>query len=338
MTLGRINPGRDTARLAAQRAAYIASVWAGAGGVLPASQPDTITPNWGGHGLAWVSRVDRLISTTYYGFTDELRLFHPPVAPATSAPILIYLGGHDGNLSDQSNPNMVNIKYFVDAGLRVLGGSMPLLDPNPTSVLVTIGAESTTLSATGVGSTNHDAFTWITDRSGVLLPIFLDGKFRAINYLQATYPAAPIHICGISGGGWGTSMVAALDGRVQNSYDVAGSLPFAMRVGADVGDYEQRSHLSYYRGTDTTFEDVYLWRTIGGRRAVNVYNLYDAVAFSANGREASFRGIADTIGDRIGPGGVGEFEVIIDETYNTPPGQHAMSPDIKDQIIEEVSA
>jgi len=295
------------------------------------SNPDTITNSWGGLVVSWSPRIDRFISNTLYGFTDEVRLFHP--VTQTKNTILCYRGGHDGNLTLEANANMVNIRTFVDAGFRVLGCSMPMLNPNPTSVLVTIGAESTTLS----NGADHNSMFWIEDRAPFrLLPIFLDGQIRAINYLAATYPAATFAVCGLSGGGWGTTMSMAVDTRLAKSWDVAGSMPHGMRSGSDVGDAEQHGYISHYKFSYLDFYDAYLLAA-SGRVAKNVYNDYDPVAFPAHGREAAILATGDKVMARIGPGGSGVYSVAIDPTYNTPPGAHAMSAATKSAIIAALS-
>ena len=47
----------------------------------------------------------------------------------------------------------------------------------------------------------------------------------AINYIEQIYGDVNISMCGFSGGGWTTTIAAAIDPRIKNSFPVAGSLP-----------------------------------------------------------------------------------------------------------------
>ena len=58
-----------------------------------------------------------------------------------------------------------------------------------------------------------------------------------------------IFMMGKSGGGWTTTVAAAVDPRISASFPIAGSVPLDLRVGAyahaDIGDYEQKVQKPY---------------------------------------------------------------------------------------------
>ena len=70
------------------------------------------------------------------------------------------------------------------------------------------------------------------------LALFLSGHYWIIDSLSRSYTS--ISLVGISGGGWYTTMLAALLPGVGTSVSVAGSMPQFWRTqGHDLGDYEQ---------------------------------------------------------------------------------------------------
>ena len=78
------------------------------------------------------------------------------------------------------------------------------------------------------------------------LRYFLEPAIATINYARRL-GYEEVHMAGLSGGGWTTTVVAALDARVASSFPIAGSIPCAMRdpekqtwpVGNDKEDFEQ---------------------------------------------------------------------------------------------------
>ena len=44
---------------------------------------------------------------------------------------------------------------------------------------------------------------------------------------------------GLSGGGWTTNLLSAIDDRIRYSFSVAGSMPIYYRLEASMGDIEQ---------------------------------------------------------------------------------------------------
>ena len=116
---------------------------------------------------------------------------------------------------------------------------------------------------------------------------FLDPVVQGINYFQSVTPnAGPVSMIGLSGGGWTTSMAAAVDTRIKLSVPVAGSEPLYCRNAdpASIGDTEQYYAPMYDEniapdgsgGGVATWLEIYALGGYGeGRRQIMVTNLYD---------------------------------------------------------------
>jgi len=117
------------------------------------------------------------------------------------------------------------------------------------------------------------------------LRFFLEPAIRALNEYRARYPTErSVVATGISGGGWLTVFLGALDIRVTSSFPVAGSLPLALRdrsSDADVGDWEQRLPGLTWDGVhQLEYLDLYLMGASDGRTAVQINNEFDKCCFA----------------------------------------------------------
>ena len=72
------------------------------------------------------------------------------------------------------------------------------------------------------------------------LRYFLEPVALAINYALSTLGYEHAYLAGLSGGGWTTTVYAALDPRVPVSLPLAGSIPWYLFADHQQGDYEQR--------------------------------------------------------------------------------------------------
>jgi hypothetical protein len=97
----------------------------------------------------------------------------------------------------------------------------------------------------------------------------------------AVHRPASVQMIGLSGGGWTTTVYAAIDPRVTRSHPVAGSLPFSLRgaapnVTSSVGDREQRRDtLPGFYGA-AAYLDLYVMAATGpGRRQLQILNRFD---------------------------------------------------------------
>ena len=95
-----------------------------------------------------------------------------------------------------------------------------------------------------------------------------------LNYAVEEYAYDLVAMVGLSGGGWTTTLYAALDPRIARSYPVAGTLPLYLESG---GDYEQ-THPGLYALAN--YPELYVLGTYEGeRRQIQVLNRYDPCCF-----------------------------------------------------------
>lgn len=100
---------------------------------------------------------------------------------------------------------------------------------------------------------------------------FLRPVHAAINHAFATLPTLKkVCMTGLSGGGWTTTLCAALDRRIVRSIPVAGSLPLYM-TGAR--DWEQ----TWIAGTGYSYLDLYILAASHARTQVQVLHTADGV-------------------------------------------------------------
>eukprot|EP00439_Symbiodinium_sp_Y106_P075129 s636_g14.t2 len=125
-------------------------------------------------------------------------------------------------------------------------------------------------------------------------------------------------LAGLSGGGWTTSLVAAMDPRVVKSIPVAGVLPWSLRFDrtaagieatGDIGDYEQICKLKPFPFKNGARHKGYGWRRDAGREycqfllagferhrwQLQIFHEDDTCCYAAAGRHQEFLGYESDI-------------------------------------------
>ena len=112
---------------------------------------------------------------------------------------------------------------------------------------------------------------------GSLLRYFLEPAMGSLQWALTQRSYQRIGMAGMSGGGWATTVLAALEPRVQASYAVAGSVPMKYRASPREGDWEQDTpDLLNVAG----YSDLYLMGVAERRRRVHLlYNAEDRCCF-----------------------------------------------------------
>lgn len=296
---------------AALRARTIAVVWGQPG--LPSRLPARVLrgvsdERWSGKSLA---RIDELQVVMDFGL--ESRIYH--FVPATpNNKVVLYHEGHAGDFHD-SKPQ---IQRLLDEGYSVLGFSMPLLGLNnqPTVDLPRLGR---------VRLMEHGQLQFLSPAHGHPVQYFLEPVIVALNYLEKNFAYSSVSMMGISGGGWTTTLAAAVDTRIQNSFPVAGSLPIYLRSGVpnDWGDFEQTA-AEIYRTTN--YLDMYVLGAQGdGRRQLQVLNQFDPCCFAGTKSQT----YSDIVSRRVQALGSGSYDLYLDDTHK----KHAISEAALDRII-----
>lgn len=175
-----------------------------------------------------VRHVDKLdADVSKMDFHAILYLLHP-VNKANANRLVIVQAGH----TREANQSMVDgigttANRVLEAGYTVLASQMPLCGWNADE---TITAGGQTYSIAGRASGAHgDIFKKLgppTLPDGGFLRLFLEPLVQAVNHWQQSNPSGQdISMIGLSGGGWTTAMMAAMDSRITLSVQVAGTAP-----------------------------------------------------------------------------------------------------------------
>jgi hypothetical protein len=230
-----------------------------------------------------------------------------PTAPALGIAV-IGSGGHGMNYFSGADPvhdvNAQNVLTdLMGAGFHYLGICMPTLGYNPSSLTLAkaAGGSVTIGRNTCYGALDQHDFSAIDGDGGLsALVWFLEHVVQGINWIKAGCPGcapaipAITRIClhGISGGGWTTDLVSAIDPRVDRCCNVYGSLPFSMRAAhggpGDAGDWEQGETRKWYPviGGLYAFENLYKLGCLEkGRRRLHVIGMADTLFPAATIRQ-----------------------------------------------------
>lgn len=219
--------------------------------------------------------------------------------------LMLYHAGHTDLLSQAGGD--LAIRLLVAQGYDVVGFFMPGFGPNTPLLDL---------------PTRHDVFASRENHDFTPLIYFLEPIAIALNFLTTRFSFTDIGMIGISGGGWTTTLYAAIDSRVRLSYSVAGSLPLWLRTPPcgttfEMGDWEQ-SGSALYQMVDYTA--LYALGAYGeGREQVQVFNQYDSCCFWG----VRYRAYEDEVRQVVASLGAGSFRVVLDSTTRH---QHALTP------------
>lgn len=177
--------------------------------------------------------------------------------------------GHACTLDDDPSPSDVGyglqrtINALLREGYGVLGVFMPHMRPG---------------DCTG----GHDALMQ-TATTGSPLKYFLEPVAISLNQLKQGDRSSlspnyrTFHMTGLSGGGWTTTLYAAIDPTIRCSFPVAGSIPLYLRIAGSVGDREQYE-ASFY--SLAGYPDLYILGAQGrGRKQVQILVRKDDCCF-----------------------------------------------------------
>jgi hypothetical protein len=232
-------------QLAAYRAQLITDVF---GGTLPAEVGtlESVASPIGG--LTNLDRCEKIVMT---GYAARPRVWWP--AANANNQVMIVHQGHTGGYTSYNID--LAIQQYLTAGFTVCGCVMP-------------GGANETTSSTSTDHQNNEPS--IADLVGPTIV--------AVNTLVGGHNA--VHMQGLSGGGWTTTLAAALDVRITNSYPTAGSLPLYTTVTHPENGFRDWEQLLPGL-TQARYLDLYIMGSCGsGRRQKQILHINDNVGFS----------------------------------------------------------
>ena len=287
--------------------------------VLPAKVTTGITdPDFSP--MASVASIDRLDVTQEFGIKTYEYLLH---ARNPINKLMIYHSGHEGTF----RVHKAEIQYFLDRGYDVLGVSMPLIRDShsgwdyPTPHLRDFG---------NVTLYTHEYLPLVESSTYSPMKLFFEPVAEGLNYALKQQGYSQVAMMGLSGGGWTTTVYAALDVRVRRAYPIAGTLPLYMHYTYNPGDWEQVER-SFYHVAD--YLELYIMGVSHGlrRHELQILNSRDPSSFSgAIYQSAPYEPVID---DRIRTAGIdGTFDVYID-----PNAQHSISPNALNVIANDLA-
>jgi pimeloyl-ACP methyl ester carboxylesterase len=224
--------------------------------------------------------------------------------------LVVLQHGHACTFDDDADPKGAGMAQVIDRllgdGYAVLAAYMPHMRPGDCRTVA--HADLFALKLSG----------------GNALKFFLEPVAISLNAVRSRYKK--VHMAGLSGGGWTTTLYAAIDPGIAHSFPVAGSVPLYLRTGGSVGDKEQYLD-PFYRMAG--YGDLYAlgaW----GRHQVQILNRRDDCCFGEQQHSLATVGLAYEPAYRVyekavqqALGSHGDFRLEIDDSAP----RHMISPE-----------
>jgi hypothetical protein len=266
-----------------------------------------------------VRNVDRL-QVEALGLTSLIYLIHPVKQLNTSKLVIVHAGHSPPgqNLNDSYQSTM---DFFLERGYHVIMVHMPMHGWNDDNTAVLPDGREIILDKPKVKK--HEQIVRLVDldeslEKGAGFRPFLAPVVACINYWYQIGDGDPdVTMIGLSGGGWTTHMMAAIDTRIALSFPVAGSYPLYLRnisgYAGSVGDMEQFYGPLYNEdiapdgtgGGVATWLEIYALGGLGkGRRQIMVTAQYDNCCFNGDPAETvdTFVSIVADAVESVDPG------------------------------------
>ncbi|MEN8117223.1 MAG: glycosyl hydrolase family 28 protein [Bacteroidota bacterium] len=249
-----------------------------------------------------------------YGLKSVIYHFNPK---NKKNKVVLYHQGHRGDFISGKSL----IKEFLNNGYSVLAFAMPLMGMNNQPVVNDPDLGQIHL-------TQHEHLKFLNPENGHPVKYFVEPVITAINYLEKNFNFKEIEMVGISGGGWTTTLAAAIDTRIKMSFPVAGSYPVYLRSGSDKdwGDWEQT--IPELLRT-ANFLELYILGAYGNnRKQVQIVNKYDACCYGGTKWKTYFPEVSNCV-EKLNKG---KWDLWLDDTHK----EHKISKYILQNILSEI--
>ena len=280
-------------------------------GQLPEIESDIYDSRY--NDLQNLKRIDKLTVEMEYGIDSVSYLLLPE---ESNQKLILYHHGHDGDFILGSD----TIQFFLERNFTVLAMTMPLVGMNNQPIVGIDGLGEMKLIS-------HDQFNLLEKNKFNPMKLFIHPVQVNLNYLDKEYDFKRYSIIGLSGGGWTGLVYSAIDDRISDSFSIASSLPFYLRVDArDIGDYEQ-TNVNLYKITN--YLELYVLAGYGDdRKHIQIFNKNDPCCYSGIGYES----YEFFIKDKLVKLGKGSFQILMDDTHN----EHKISDTMLEYIRKNI--
>jgi energy-coupling factor transporter transmembrane protein EcfT len=177
-------------------------------------------PAYGDYNFSNLDRVDAVNIHMEYGFKSKAYHFIPE---KSNKRLFIYHQGHHPGGFHKAG--MKVIARLVKEGYAVLAFSMPATGMNSAPQKVKIGKLVWGNQADIDAVSTHVSYKPLEQPTFTPLKLFVHPVLVGLNYALEKYNYERVSMMGLSGGGWTTTVYAAMDTRIYSSYPVAGTMP-----------------------------------------------------------------------------------------------------------------
>ena len=260
-----------------------------------------------------LKQIDKLTIEMEHGINSVSYLLLPE---KSNEKLILYHHGHDGDFLLGSD----TIQFFLERDFTVLAMTMPLVGMNNQPIIEIDGFGEMHLIS-------HNQLSLLEQNTFNPMKLFIHPIQVNLNFLDKEYDFKRYSIIGLSGGGWTGLVYSAIDDRISDSFSVASSVPFYLRVDVrDIGDYEQ-TNIDLYRIAN--YLELYILAGYGDdRKHVQIFNKNDPCCYSGIGYES----YEFFIKDKLAKLGKGNFQILVDDTHS----EHKISNTMLEYIRKNI--
>ena len=248
--------------IVSRRAALINQAWGAS--TLPTTLPTVTTGISNPFPSYNVARVDRYVASMSNGQSNTSN-FYTANSPNNNRAVIF----NPGHQADSMGSGTGNCNWTVfPSGERL----QPMLQ-----ALLAAGYNVFAMNMPDCGSVaGHN--TLFGTYGNTAMSYFFEPAVQAMNYWDTNYSFRDYNMIGLSGGGWTTTILPAVDTRIKISIPVAGSWPGIWnQLGQNPGDLEE-NWTNWY--TVAGYIDLYIMASYGpNRRQFQILNYSDNCCF-----------------------------------------------------------